>query len=244
MVGYRNVHGPGHILCIEDPIEFVHQPRGCIVTQREVGIDTDSFESALKNALRQAPDVILVGEIRTREAMEHAMAFAETGHLCLATLHAANASQALERVAHLFPRERRDQLLLDLSLNLNAIVAQRLIPTVDGAGRRVALELLLNTPLVADLVLRGDTHMVKDLMKKSTELGMRTFDQSVYELYQNGEISYDDALHYADSANEVRLMIKLGQGMDPHSLGKGVERAGLVQDNNNGSPVTRANSIG
>ncbi len=230
MVGHRNVNSLGHILCIEDPIEFVHRPQGCIVTQREVGIDTDSFESALKNALRQAPDVILVGEIRTRVAMEHALAFAETGHLCLATLHATNASQALDRVAHLFPRERRDQLLLDLSLNLNAIIAQRLIPTVDGLGRRVALEVLLNTPLVADMLLRGDTHLVKDLMKKSTDLGMCSFDQSVYELYQQGAISYEEALHYADSANEVRLMIKLGQGVEPRNLGAGIERAGLTPE--------------
>lgn len=176
MVGHRNRNSNGHIVCIEDPIEFVHQPEGCIITQREVGIDTDSFESALKNTLRQAPDVIMVGEIRTREALEHALAFAETGHLCLATLHASNAAQALDRIVHLFPRDRRDHLLLDMSINLKAIVAQRLIPSADGNGRRAALEVLLNTPLAADLIHRGDTHLLRDLMKRSVEQGMRTFD--------------------------------------------------------------------
>ena len=242
MIGQRNRNDRGHIVCVEDPIEFVHQPQGCIITQREVGIDTDSFESALKNALRQAPDVILVGEIRTREAMEHAIAFGETGHLCLATLHASNAAQALDRIVHLFPRDRRDHLLLDMSLNLRAIVAQRLVPRVDGNGRRVAMEVLLNTPLAADMIHRGDTHLLKDLMKRSAEQGMRTFDHAVYELYCQGEISYDDALAHADSTNEVRLMVKLNKGGDPRALAAGVERAGLVRDGEEELPLTQTRS--
>lgn len=225
MVGYRNGNSNGHIVCIEDPIEFVHQPGGCIITQREVGIDTDSFEAALKNTLRQAPDVIMVGEIRTREALEHAIAFAETGHLCLATLHATNAAQALDRIVHLFPRDRRDHLLLDLSINLKAIVAQRLVPSADGSDRRAALEVLLNTPLAADMIHRGDTHLLKDLMKRSGEQGMRTFDHAVYELYCEGAVSYDDALLHADSSNELRLMIKLNKGGDPRTLATGIEQA-------------------
>ena len=225
MVGHRNRNSNGHIVCIEDPIEFVHQPEGCIITQREVGIDTDSFEAALKNTLRQAPDVIMVGEVRTREALEHAIAFAETGHLCLATLHASNAAQALDRIVHLFPRDRRDHLLLDMSINLKAIVAQRLVPCADGAGRRAALEVLLNIPLAADMIHRGDTHLLKDLMKRSTEQGMRTFDHAMYELYCEGLVSYDDALLHADSSNELRLMIKLNKGGDPRTLAAGVEQA-------------------
>jgi len=227
MIGYRNRNGLGHILCIEDPIEFVHQPEGCIVTQREVGIDTESFESALKNALRQAPDVVMVGEIRSRESMELAIAFAETGHLCLATLHATNAAQALDRVVHLFPRERRDHLLLDLSLNLKAILAQRLIPRSSGVGRRVAMEIMLNTPLAADLIRRGETHMIKDLMTRSAEQGMRTFDHAVYDLYCQGEISYEDALQNAESANEVRLMVKLGKGIDQDNVSPEMATAAL-----------------
>ncbi len=229
MIGHRNRNDSGHILCIEDPIEFVHTPASCIITQREVGIDTDSFESALKNALRQAPDVVLVGEIRSREAMEHAIAFSETGHLCVATLHASNAAQTLDRIVHLFPRDRRDHLLLDMSLNLKAIVAQRLVPRADGNGRRVAMEVLLNTPLAADLIHRGDTHLLKDLMKRSAELGMRTFDHAVHELYNQGEINYEDALLHADSPNEVRLMVKLGKNGDPRALSAGVDRVGLVR---------------
>lgn len=225
MVGHRNGNSNGHIVCIEDPIEFVHQPGGCIITQREVGIDTDSFEAALKNTLRQAPDVIMVGEIRTREALEHAIAFAETGHLCLATLHASNAALTLDRIVHLFPRDRRDHLLLDLSINLKAIVAQRLVPSADGSGRRAALEILLNTPLAADMIHRGDTHLLKDLMKRSGEQGMRTFDHAVYELYCEGAVSYDDALLHADSSNELRLMIKLNKGGDPRTLATGIEQA-------------------
>jgi twitching motility protein PilU len=209
MIGYRNQNSTGHIITIEDPIEFVHQHAGCIVTQREVGIDTDSFEVALQNTLRQAPDVILIGEIRTRETMDHAIAFAETGHLCLATLHANNANQAMDRIINFFPEDRRDQLLMDLSLNLKAILAQQLIPTPDGKGRRVAVEVLINTPLAADLIRKGEVHKLKDLMKRSTQQGMNTFDQALYQLYKEGQITQEDALHYADSANEVRLMIKL-----------------------------------
>ena len=238
MVGYRNRNSHGHIVCVEDPIEFVHQPDGCIITQREVGIDTESFEAALRNALRQAPDVILLGEIRTREAMELALAFAETGHLCLATLHATNAAQALDRVVHLFPRDRRDPLLLDLSLNLKAVLAQRLIPRLDGNGRRVALEVLFNTPLVADTIRRGDTHLLKDLMQRSADLGMRTFDHAIYELYSQGEISYEEALLNAESANEVRLMVKLGKGVDPNTFADGMGRVGLEGSEGEELPIT------
>ena len=211
MVDYRNVNSHGHIITIEDPIEYVHQHKGCIVTQREVGIDTNTFDDALVNTLRQAPDVILIGEIRHRETMEHAVAFAETGHLCLATLHANNANQAMDRVINFFPEDRRSQLLMDLSLNLKAVVSQRLIPTLDGQGRRAAVEILINTPLMADLILKGEIHEIKSLMKKSGELGMRTFDQALYELYRDGEISSEDALRNSDSPNEVRLMIKLAE---------------------------------
>ncbi len=209
MIGYRNANSTGHIITIEDPIEFMHQHNGCIVTQREVGIDTESFAMALKNTLRQAPDVILIGEVRTRETMDHAIAFAETGHLCLATLHANNANQAMDRMINFFPEDRRNQLLMDLSLNLKAVLAQQLIPTPDGKGRRVVVEVLINTPLAADLIRKGEVHKIKELMKRSNQQGMKTFDQALYELYREGEITQDDAIHYADSANEVRLMIKL-----------------------------------
>jgi twitching motility protein PilU len=209
MIGYRNKNSTGHIITIEDPIEFVHQHAGCIVTQREVGIDTDSFDTALKNTLRQAPDIILIGEVRTRETMDHAIAFAETGHLCLATLHANNANQAMDRMINFFPEDRRGQLLMDLSLNLKAIVAQQLIPTPDGKGRRVVVEVLINTPLAADLIRKGEVHKLKDLMKRSNQQGMKTFDQALYDLYRDGEITQEDAIHHADSANEVRLMIRL-----------------------------------
>jgi len=212
MIGYRNQNSTGHIITIEDPIEYVHQHAGCIVTQREVGIDTDTYEVALKNTLRQAPDVILIGEVRTRETMDYAIAFAETGHLCLCTLHANNANQALDRIINFFPEDRRNQLLMDLSLNLKAIVAQQLLPRADGKGRHVAVEVMINTPLAADLVRKGEVHKLKDLMKRSTNQGMKTFDQALFDLYTAGEISYEDAIHYADSANEVRLMIKLGKG--------------------------------
>ncbi len=210
MIGHRNENSSGHIISIEDPIEFVHQHRGCIVTQREVGVDTDSFEIALKNTLRQAPDVIMIGEVRSKETMEYALTFAETGHLCLCTLHANNANQALDRIIHFFPTERHNQTWMDLSLNLRAMVAQQLIPTVDGNGRRAAVEILINTPLVADHIRKGDVHLLKELMTKSTEQGMQTFDQALYKLYAQGEITYDAAIASADSPNDLRLMIKLG----------------------------------
>jgi twitching motility protein PilU len=223
MIGYRNINSSGHIITIEDPIEFVHKHEGCIVTQREVGIDTDSWEAALKNTLRQAPDVIMIGEVRTREGMDHAIAFAETGHLVLCTLHANNSNQAMDRIINFFPEERRNQLLMDLSLNLKGIVAQQLIPTPDGKGRRCAMEILLGTPLVQDYIRDGEIHKLKDVMKDSTQLGMKTFDQALFELYQAGEITYEDALRYADSANEVRLKIKLAQGGDARSLSAGLD---------------------
>ena len=210
MIGHRNRHSAGHILCVEDPIEYVHDHDRSIVNQREVGIDTESFEIALENSLRQAPDVILIGEVRTREAMQHAITFAETGHLCIATLHANNANQALDRIINFFPEERRKQLLLDLSLNLKAVIGQQLVPRCDGEERMAAaIELLLNTPSMADLIRRGEIHGVKDIMKRSREQGMVTFDQALSRLHLDGKIGYEEALRYADSANEVRLMIKL-----------------------------------
>ncbi|VAW40097.1 Type IV pilus assembly ATPase component PilU [hydrothermal vent metagenome] len=230
LIGYRNVNTTGHIITIEDPIEYVHEHQGCVITQREVGIDTDSFEVALQNTLRQAPDVIMIGEIRTRETMEHAITFAETGHLCLTTLHANNANQALDRILHFFPEDRRDQLLMDLSLNLKAMIAQQLIPMPDGKGRRVAVEILINTPLAQELIRKGEMHKLKELMKKSTNLGMKTFDQALFELYQAGEITYEDALRHADSANEVRLAIKLSQGGDANTLAAGLDGIGLQED--------------
>jgi twitching motility protein PilU len=236
MVGYRNRNSSGHIITIEDPIEFVHSHAGCIVTQREVGMDTESYEVALKNTLRQAPDVILVGEIRTRETMEYAITFAETGHLCLTTLHANNANQALERILHFFPEDRRDQVLMDLSLNLRGIVAQRLIRRANGEGRRAAVEVLINTPLVSDLIQKGEIHKLKDLMKRSTEHGMVTFDQCLYDLYRKGEITYEDAVAHADSQNEVRIMIKLGVDGKTGQAARGavdgqelMERSGLIK---------------
>ena len=209
MIGHRNRNSHGHIICIEDPIEYIHQHANCIVTQREVGIDTESFEIALKNTLRQAPDVIMIGEIRTRETMDHAIAFSETGHLVLATLHANNANQALDRIIHFFPSDRHGQLWMDLSLNLKGIVAQQLLPTPDGKSRRAAIEVLLNTPLAADMIRKGEVHNLKELMKKSRELGMQTFDQALFDLYTAGEITYEHALSHADSPNDLRLMIKL-----------------------------------
>jgi twitching motility protein PilU len=229
MIGYRNQNSSGHIITIEDPIEYVHKHEGCIITQREVGIDTDSWEAALKNTLRQAPDVIMIGEVRTREGMDHAIAFAETGHLVLCTLHANNANQAMDRIINFFPDDRRNQLLMDLSLNLKGVVAQQLIPTPDGKGRRVALEILLGTPLVQDYLRDGEIHKLKEVMKESTNLGMRTFDQALFELYQAGEISYEDALRHADSTNEVRLKIKLAQGGDVHSLAQGMDGVELIE---------------
>ena len=223
MIGYRNQNSSGHIITIEDPIEFVHKHEGCIVTQREVGIDTDSWENALKNTLRQAPDVIMIGEVRTREGMDHAIAFAETGHLVLCTLHANNANQAMDRIINFFPEDRRSQLLMDMSLNIKGVVAQQLIPTPDGKGRKVAMEILLGTPLVQDYIRDGEIHKLKEVMKESTNLGMKTFDQALFELYQAGEISYEDALRFADSQNEVRLKIKLAQGGDARTLAAGLD---------------------
>ncbi len=210
LIKHRNQNSSGHIITIEDPIEYQHQHEGCIVTQREVGIDTESYEVALKNALRQAPDVILIGEIRTRETMQHAITFAETGHLCLSTLHANNANQALDRILHFFPDEMHTQVLMDLSLSLKGIVAQQLIKRVDGKGRYPAIEILLNTPLAKDYIRKGEINKIKELMKASREAGMQTFDQALYDLFMAGKISYEDALNSADSKNEVRLMIKLG----------------------------------
>ncbi len=209
MVDYRNRNSYGHIITIEDPVEFVHPHRNCIVTQREVGVDTDSYEIALKNTLRQAPDVILIGEIRDREAMDHAIAFAETGHLCLSTLHANSTNQALDRIINFFPEERRQQLLMDLSLNLKGLVSQRLIPRQDGGGRIPAVEIMLNTPLMSDLVFKGEVHEMKSLMAKSNEQGMITFDQALFNLYEERKISFEDALRNADSVNDLRLRIKL-----------------------------------
>ncbi|MCL1161876.1 PilT/PilU family type 4a pilus ATPase [Shewanella chilikensis] len=209
LIGYRNANARGHILTIEDPVEFVHQHGKSIITQREVGIDTESFDAALKSSLRQAPDVILIGEIRTQETMEFALSFAETGHLCMATLHANNANQALDRIMHLVPESKHQQLLFDLSLNLRGIVAQQLVPKVDGTGRRAAIEVLINTPRVASLIQKNELHVLKETMAKSNEQGMQTFDQALFKLYCEGEISYADALHHADSPNDLRLMIKL-----------------------------------
>ena len=229
MIGYRNQNSTGHIITIEDPIEFVHRHEGCIVTQREVGVDTDSWDNALKNTLRQAPDVIMIGEVRTRETMDHAIAFAETGHLVLCTLHANNANQAMDRMINFFPEDRRSQLLMDLSLNLKGIVAQQLVPTPDGKARRAALEVLLGTPLVQDYIRDGEIHKLKDVMKESTQLGMKTFDQSLFDLYQAGEISYEDALRFADSQNEVRLRIKLAQGGNAQTLAQGLDGVGISE---------------
>jgi twitching motility protein PilU len=209
MVGYRNENSYGHIITCEDPVEYVHDHKNCVVTQRDVGVDTDTWFAALKNALRQAPDVILIGEIRDRQTMEYAIEFSETGHLCMATLHANSSNQALDRIINFFPEERKQQLLMDLSLNIRAFIAQRLIPMKDGKGRVAAVEIMLNTPLISDLIFKGDVHEIKSIMGKSRELGMQTFDQHLFELYDGGKISYEDALRNADSVNELRLMIKL-----------------------------------
>ena len=209
MVDYRNQNSHGHIITIEDPVEFMHDHGNCLVTQREVGVDTESYEIALKNTLRQAPDVILIGEVRDRETMEHAIAFAETGHLCLTTLHANSTNQALDRIINFFPDERRMQLLMDLSLNLKGMISQRLIPKIDGAGRIPAIEVMLNTPLMADLIFKGDVHEMKTLIKKSNEAGMQTFDQALYNLFEEQKITFEDTLRNADSINDIRLRIKL-----------------------------------
>jgi len=209
MVGHRNQNSNGHIITIEDPIEFIHNHINCIVTQREVGVDTETYEVALKNTLRQAPDVILIGEIRDRETMEHAIAFAETGHLCLSTLHANSTNQALDRIINFFPEDRRQQLLMDLSLNLKSLISQRLIPTASGNGRIAAIEIMINSPLMSDLIFKGLVHDIKELIAKSNELGMMTFDQALFDLYESGQIKYEDALRNADSVNDLRLRIKL-----------------------------------
>ena len=229
MIGYRNENSHGHIITIEDPIEYVHDHKNCVVTQREVGVDTESWETALKNTLRQAPDVILIGEIREREVMEHAIAFAETGHLCLGTLHANSANQALDRIINFFPEERRAQLLMDLSLNLRGLVSQRLIPKKENKGRSAAIEIMLNSPLIADLIFKGDVHEIKEIMKKSRELGMQTFDQALFDLYEQGQISYEDAMRNADSMNELRLQIKLhGHEAKEKDIMSGLDHLNIV----------------
>ena len=229
MVDWRNENSYGHIITIEDPVEFVHPHKNCVVTQREVGLDTDSWEAALKNTLRQAPDVILMGEIRDRETMENAVAFSETGHLCLATLHANSANQALDRIINFFPEERRPQLLMDLSLNLRAMVSQRLIPRQDGKGRSAAVEIMLNTPLISDLIFRGEVSEIKEIMKKSRNLGMQTFDQALFDAYEGNVITYEDALRNADSLNDLRLQIKLNsQRARNTDLAAGTEHFAIV----------------
>ncbi len=229
MVDWRNEQSYGHIITIEDPVEFVHAHKNCVITQREVGLDTDSWEAALKNTLRQAPDVILMGEVRDRETMEHAIAFAETGHLCLCTLHANSANQALDRVINFFPEERRAQLLMDLSLNLKAMVSQRLIPKQDGKGRTAVVEIMLNTPLISDLIFKGDVSEIKEIMKKSRNLGMQTFDQALFDAFEANAITYEDALRNADSVNDLRLQIKLNsQRARSVDLSAGTENFAIV----------------
>ncbi|MFY7906470.1 MAG: PilT/PilU family type 4a pilus ATPase, partial [Burkholderiaceae bacterium] len=229
MVDWRNENSYGHIVTVEDPVEFVHAHKNCVVTQREVGLDTDSWEAALKNTLRQAPDVILMGEIRDRETMEHAVAFAETGHLCMATLHANSANQALDRIINFFPEERRAQLLMDLSLNLRGMISQRLIPRQDMKGRHAAVEIMLNSPLIADLIFKGEVAGIKEIMKKSRNLGMQTFDQALFDAYENHLISYEDALRNADSVNDLRLQIKLqSQRAKTQDLSSGTEHLTIV----------------
>jgi twitching motility protein PilU len=229
MVGYRNANSYGHIITIEDPIEYVHPHRNCIVTQREVGVDCESWDIALKNTLRQAPDVILMGEIRDRETMEYAIQFAETGHLCMATLHANSANQALDRIINFFPEERRSQLLMDLSLNLKAMISQRLIPLKAAKGRIPAAEVMINSPYIADLIFKGEVSEIKEMMKKSRELGMQTFDQALFDLHEAGHISYEDALRNADSVNDLRLRIKLESKVQGgRAVGQGLEHLNLV----------------
>ncbi|MBI5783889.1 MAG: PilT/PilU family type 4a pilus ATPase [Rhodocyclales bacterium] len=229
MIGFRNENSFGHIITVEDPIEYVHEHRNCIITQREIGVDTDDWETALKNTLRQAPDVIMIGEIRDRETMEHAIAFAETGHLCMGSLHANSTNQALDRIVNFFPEEKRDQLLMDLSLNTRAFVSQRLIPKRDGKGRIAAMEIMLNSPLISDLIFKGNVGEIKEIMKKSRELGMQTFDQSLFDLYEGGEITYEDALRNADSVNDLRLQIKLyGKESSDRDLTAGIKHLDIV----------------
>jgi twitching motility protein PilU len=229
MVGYRNENSHGHIITVEDPVEYVHPHKNCIVTQREIGVDTADWSTALKNTLRQAPDVILIGEIRDRESMDYAIAFAETGHLCLATMHANNSNQALDRIINFFPEERRQQLLMDLSLNLRGMISQRLIPLKATKGRCVAVEVMLNSPLISDLIFKGNVHEIKEIMKKSRELGMQTFDQALFDLYEAGKISYEDALRNADSVNDLRLSIKLhGKESKDRDLSSGTAHLGII----------------
>ncbi|MBD5802598.1 Twitching mobility protein [Azoarcus sp. Aa7] len=228
MVDFRNEHSYGHIITVEDPIEYVHLHKNCIVTQREIGIDTDSWEAALKNTLRQAPDVILMGEIRDRETMDYAIAFAETGHLCLATLHANSANQALDRIINFFPEDRRQQLLMDLSLNLRALISQRLLPKKGEKGRVPAVEVLLNSPLISDLIFKGEVPGIKEVMKRSRELGMQTFDQALFDLYEEERISYEDALRNADSVNDLRLQIKLNSKLGEKDLVSGIQHLDIV----------------
>ncbi len=227
MIGHRNRNSHGHIITIEDPIEFVHEHHGCIITQREVGIDTLSFEAGLKNTLRQAPDVILIGEIRNREVMSYAIQYAETGHLVFATLHANNANQAIDRIIHFFETSRHEQLFMDLSLNLQAIIAQQLITTPDGKGRRAAIEILLNSQLISDYIRKGEVHEIKDVMTRSRESGMQTFDQALFDLYENGEITYQEAIKHADSPNDLRLKIKLSSKNSNQNLDEGADRLSL-----------------
>ena len=229
MVGYRNENSHGHIITIEDPIEFVHEHKNCIVTQREIGVDTDNWHTALKNTLRQAPDVILIGEIRDRETMDYAIAFAETGHLCMATLHANSTNQALDRIINFFPEERRHQLLMDLSLNVRAFVSQRLIPRRNETGRVAAMEIMINSPLISDLIFKGEVHEIKDIIAKSRELGMQTFDQALFDLHEADLITYEDALRNADSVNDLRLQIKLkGKDSKDKDLSAGLDNLGIV----------------
>ena len=231
LIGYRNRNSKGHILTIEDPLEFVHEHGKCMITQREVGLDTESFDAALQSSLRQAPDVILIGEIRNRETMEHALSFAETGHLCIATLHANNANQAIDRIMHLVPSDQHSKLLFDLALNLRGIIAQQLIPTRDGSSRVAAIEILINTPYISDLIKKGEVGSIKEVMEKSNELGMQTFDQALFNQYQQGLITYADAIHHADSPNDLRLMIKLRSGEEGGSGAlSGVTLSGNDQD--------------
>ena len=229
MVDWRNENSFGHIITIEDPVEFVHPHKNCVVTQREVGLDTDSWEAALKNTLRQAPDVILMGEVRDRETMEHAVAFAETGHLCLCTLHANSANQALDRIINFFPEERRAQLLMDLSLNMKAMISQRLVPKQDSKGRVAAVEVMLNTPLISDLIFKGEVSEIKEIMKKSRNLGMQTFDQALFDAFESNMITYEDALRNADSVNDLRLQIKLNsQRAKTQDLAAGTENMAII----------------
>lgn len=232
MIDHRNENSAGHIITVEDPVEFVHKHKKSMITHREVGVDSHSWHNALKNTLRQAPDVILIGEIRDTETMEHAIAFAETGHLCLGTLHANNANQALDRIINFFPEERKNQLLMDLSSNMKAIISQRLVRTQDGRGRRAAIEILLNTPLIADNILKGQLHELKEIMKKSRELGMQTFDQALFDLYNQGAISYEESLRNADSMNELRLQIKLKSPRDDQSVPGTATSFSMVQESN------------